>query len=476
MAGLDNNRSPRRFSPLRGLSGKVLGMVIIFVLLGEVLIFLPSIANFRIQWFKSRIAQAEIAALAAEAAPNQMPDAGLRSEILKGAGVIAVSLKRGETRYLVLHNNEDAMIDARFDLRPGRFYSTMGEALAVMLRSSDRVIAVKDYPPNMSGDEIEVALHEEPLRQAMLSYAFNIMVLSIILSLIVAAMVFAALNRILVQPIKRLTSHMLGFAARPEDHSRIIVPSGRSDEIGMAEAELKAMQIEISSMLQQKNHLAALGLAVSKVSHDLRNMLSSAHIISDRMAMLNDPTVRRFAPKLIASLDRAISFLGQMLTFGRLQESPPRREVMPLHEAVAEAWAWAELHRPQNVRLKNTVPRAITINADREHMYRILTNLVRNAMQALEQAETDKGLVTISGERRGRECLIRITDNGPGIPPAVRDRLFQAFQSAAKAGGTGLGLAIAAELAEAHGGRVEVAETGPGGTAMVVTIPDPPGP
>jgi signal transduction histidine kinase len=122
------------------------------------------------------------------------------------------------------------------------------------------------------------------------------------------------------------------------------------------------------------------------------------------------------------------------------------------------------------------VPRAITINADREHMYRILTNLVRNAMQALEQAETDKGLVTISGERRGRECLIRITDNGPGIPPAVRDRLFQAFQSAAKAGGTGLGLAIAAELAEAHGGRVEVAETGPGGTAMVVTIPDPPGP
>ena len=463
--------------PLRGLSGKVLAMTVVFVMLGEVLIFLPSIANFRIQWLKGRIAQAEIAALAAEAAPDRILSADLRTEILKGAGVLVVSLTRGEMRQLMLRSDTDIMIDASYDLREVQWLPAVIDAFAVMIRSEERVIGVIDHPPNMSGDVIEVALYEAPLRRAMIGYGINILILSVILSMIVAGLVFAALNVVLVRPIKRLTHNMVTFAQSPEDRSRIIAPSGRNDEIGLAERELHAMQSELSSMLQQKSRLAALGLAASKVSHDLRNMLSSAHMISDRLSMAEDPTVKRFAPKLIISLDRAIAYLTQTLKFGRAQEPPPVREKLPLKDLADEVIEAAVLQATSRVVLFNHVPPDTLVDADREQLSRVLTNLLRNAIQAIEGAEegaeqAQDGRVTISAWREGSVLTTEVRDNGPGIPERVRPKLFEAFQSAAKPGGVGLGLAISAELIRSHGGEIRLAGTGTGGTAFHVVVPD----
>lgn len=463
--------------PLRGLSGKVLAMTVVFVMLGEVLIFLPSIANFRIQWLKGRIAQAEIAALAAEAAPDRILSSDLRTEILKGAGVLVVSLTRGEMRQLMLRSDTDHMIDASYDLREVRWLPAVIDAFTVMIRTEERVIGVIDRPPNMSGDLIEVALYEAPLRQAMIGYGINILILSVILSMIVAGLVFAALNVVLVRPIKRLTTNMLTFAQNPEDRSRIIAPTARRDEIGLAEHELHDMQSELSSMLQQKSRLAALGLAAAKVSHDLRNMLSSAHMISDRLSMAEDPTVKRFAPKLIVSLDRAISFLTETLKFGRAQEPPPVREKLPLKELADEVIEAAVLQATSRVVLFNHVPPDALVDADREQLSRVLTNLLRNAIQAIEGAddgtgEAQDGHVTISAWREGSVLTIEVRDDGPGIPERVRPKLFEAFQSAAKPGGVGLGLAISAELIRAHGGEISLAGTGPGGTVFHVVVPD----
>jgi signal transduction histidine kinase len=463
--------------PLRGLSGKVLAMTIAFVMLGEVLIFLPSIANFRVQWLKGRIAQAEIAALAAEAAPDRILSSDLRTEILKGAGVLVVSLTRGEMRQLMLRSDTDIMIDASYDLRQVQWLPAVVDAFAVMVRTEERVIGVVDRPPNMSGDLIEVALYEAPLRQAMIGYGVNILILSVILSMIVAGLVFAALNVVLVRPIKRLTGNMVAFAENPEDRSRLIAPSDRSDEIGLAERELHRMQSELSSMLQQKSRLAALGLAASKVSHDLRNMLSSAHMISDRLSMAEDPTVKRFAPKLIVSLDRAIAFLTQTLKFGRAQEPPPVREKLPLKELSDEVIEAAVLQATSRVVLFNHVPPGTFVDADREQLSRVLTNLLRNAIQAIEGADGEtmqmpEGHVTIGAWREGSVLTIEVRDNGPGIPERVRPKLFEAFQSAAKPGGVGLGLAISAELIRAHGGEIRLAGTGGGGTVFHIVVPD----
>lgn len=470
-----STRSPRP-AFWQGLSGKVLLLTMVFVMLGEVLIFLPSIANFRIQWLKGRIAQAETATLAAEAAPDQLLSNDLRSEILKGAGVIVVSIKKGPMRQLVLRGSEDLMVDASFDLRSTAWYTAVNDAFVTLFTSSDRIISVVDKPPNMSGDEIQITLHEDMLRAAMLRYGFNILLLSIILSLLVAGMVYTALHFILVRPMRRLMTNMMAFAQNPEDAGRVITPSARQDEIGMAEHELHAMQVELSSALKQKSHLAALGLAVSKVSHDLRNMLTSAQLISDRLSTVNDPTVQRMTPKLIASLDRAINFLSQTLRFGRADEAPPVRDSWRLYEVCAEVIEAAELNAGYRIRYENLVPRALLVDADREQLTRILTNLLRNAAQAIETAQgedpTLEGLVQLLGRREGSVTVATVKDNGPGLPDSIREHLFEAFQSSARNGGTGLGLTIANELAQAHGGYVRLASSAINGTSFEVHIPD----
>jgi signal transduction histidine kinase len=459
------------FPRFKGLPAKVLVLTILFVLLGEVLIFLPSIANFRVQWLKTRIAQAEIASLAAEAAPDALLDDKLQNEILRGAGVLAVSLKRDGTRALILHEASVPMIDASFDLRSGIYWNTLGESLMTMFRTSDRTISVVDIPPNMSGEMIEVTLREGPMGQAMRAFGLRILALSVFLSIIVAGMIYAALNRVLVKPMLRLNKNMTDFAAKPEDVARVIVPSQRSDEIGNAERELQGMQQQLQGLLQQKNHLAALGLAVSKVSHDLRNMLTTAQVVSDALGEVKDPQVQRFAPRLITSLDRAISFLNQTLKYGQARELPPQRVKLNLRDMAEDVLMGFEVLAQGKVKLVNDVDKSITVDADREHLNRILTNLVRNAMQALDNT-TGVRAVTLAARRSGSVTEIDVVDTGPGIPPAVRDSLFEAFQSAAKPGGTGLGLAIAQELAEAHGGSVRVKSTGDTGTCFVVTIPD----
>ncbi|WP_395689869.1 ATP-binding protein [Aestuariivirga sp.] len=462
---------------LRGLSAKLLAMTVVFVMLGEVLIFLPSIANFRIQWLKARVAQAEIAALATEAADGRGLPAALRTEILDGAGVLAIALMRDDKRLSLTRGETSQLPAISHDLRDIGWLPAIADAFGVMLSGGDRVIAVVDAPPNMPGGIIEVVLHEKSLQQAMLRFGINILILSVILSAIVAGLVYATLNLMLLRPIKQIIRNMVSFRTNPEDRSRIITPSARQDEIGMAARELHAMQSELATMLQQKSRLAALGLAAAKVNHDLRNMLSSAQLISDRLALAEDATVKRFAPKLIASLDRAIALLSETLRFGRAEEPPPQREILELRPLVDDLIEAEVLHASPRILLFNDVPAGLMIDAGRDQLLRILNNVLRNAVQALETAIDDgdgklEGHVRVSARRESSVVTIEIADDGPGIPEQLKPRLFEAFQSAAKQGGVGLGLAIAAELLRAHGGEIRLRDTGPSGTVFQIRIPD----
>lgn len=461
----------------RGLSGKVLLLTIVFVLLGEVLIFLPSIANFRITWLKSRVATSEVAALAVEAAADNMISDKLRLELLRAAEVKVIALKRGTSRHLMLQVNGDLMIAERYDLRERQWIEPVVEAFKVLFRSENRLIGITDHPPKMGGSDIEIALDEKPLRDAMLAFSVNILTLSIILSIVVAAMVFLALNYVLVRPLRKFTFNMLRFAGDPEDQSRIIEPENRQDEIGIAQRELQNMQVELSSTLQQKNRLAALGLAVSKISHDLRNMLATAQLISDRLSMVDDPTVQRFAPKLISSLDRAIGFCAQTLKFGRASEAPPARERFELRTLSEEVVDTAVIQASSHVLLYNDVAKDLIIDADREQLFRILMNLTRNSVQALE-ASIKEGTalqqctLRIKAWREGGVTTIEVRDNGPGVPEKARQHLFEAFKGGARAGGTGLGLAIANELTRAHGGELRLITDANMGAVFWVVLPD----
>jgi signal transduction histidine kinase len=276
-----------------------------------------------------------------------------------------------------------------------------------------------------------------------------------------------------VRPLRRVTANMTAFRQDPENPQRIIAASGREDEVGTAERELAAMQRDLATMLQQKNRLAALGLAVSKINHDLRNLLASAQLFSDRLSSLPDPGVQRFAPKLMRTLERAIAFCQSTLSYGRVQEPPPDRRMLalePLVDEVHEALGLAE----GPIRWIVAVERDLTVDADPEQLFRILLNLARNATQALEsRAAKDPGRdqIRITGRREGAVVVIEVSDTGPGFSERARAHLFEAFQGSSRPGGVGLGLAIAAELVRAHGGEMRLVE-GTIGATLRITIPD----
>lgn len=463
-----------------GLSKKLLILTCLFVMLAEVLIFVPSIANFRTNWLMDRLMAAQLASLAAEATSTGEVPEKLRAELLRTAQVKAVALKRNDQRLLILQANMPVAIDKVYDLTQfsrgsfGRRLLAIADTFIVLFSSGDRMLRIIGQPGNDAGELIEMVLPEKPLRDALRASALNILGLSIIISVITATMVYMALNALLVRPMMRLARNMVRFAENPEDTSRIIVPTDRTDEIGQAERELAFMQTELTQLLSQKSRLAALGLAVSKINHDLRNLLANTQLLSDRLTSSPDPTVQRFAPKLIASLDRAITFCNDTLAFGRAAERQPERKLFPLGALIAEVGDGLDLPREGGVGWEVAIPDDLEIDADHDHLYRVVNNLVRNSVQALEgQPDPAAGRIRVAAARRNGAVTLTISDNGPGIPAKARERMFQAFQGSSRKGSTGLGLAIALELIAAHGGTLRLLEVTPGANFEIV-IPDRP--
>ena len=154
---------------------------------------------------------------------------------------------------------------------------------------------------------LEVTIDEAPLTAAMHAFARRILIYSLIVSVIVATLAALALHRMILRPVRQLTGSIVDFGVDPGDRTRIISPSGRNHEIGQAERALAVMQAALVLELGQKKHLADLGLAVAKINHDMRNMLASAQILSNRLAGVPDPLAQRLAPKLVATLRTARS-------------------------------------------------------------------------------------------------------------------------------------------------------------------------
>ncbi len=273
-------------------------------------------------------------------------------------------------------------------------------------------------PRSRSATTIGIILKENPIRAQLVAYADRVIVTGLIVSLITALLVFASLYLVLVRPMRRITRAMVSFRDDPEDPARIVQASARQDEIGIAERELAAMQRDLYGFLQQKTRLAALGAAMARIQHDLRNILSNAQLASDRLSAVDDPVVKKLAPRLVASIDRAVSLATNTLRYGRADERPPKRQMLCLAPLVAEAAESAIEARiaPVDIApLDNTSPTSIQIDADAEQLYRMVHNLVRNAVEALVERGTP-GRICIAAERHGQRVRIDITDDGPGIP------------------------------------------------------------
>jgi signal transduction histidine kinase len=457
-----------------GLSGKLLLLTFPLVMIAGMMIYVPAIANFRMNRLNDRLAAANTAALVLDAAPSGLVPDTLARQILHSIGARAVAIKMGQQRRLLASAGLPPAIDHDVDMREMTAWSAIVDSFETMLESGNETIRVVG-PAAGSAEFIEVVIDELPLRQAMYRFSSNLLLVSLGIAILTAALVYLALHFLFVRPMRRLTANLVGFHENPESSARIIVPSQRGDEIGVVERELSDMQRDLVSMLHQKSRLAALGLAVSKINHDLRNLLASSQLLSDQLASVPDPRVQRFAPKLMRSLERAIAFCQSTLSYGRAQEAAPDRRMILVEPVVNEVRESAGLAADASIAWINAVERGLTIDADPDHLFRILLNLVRNAAQALENhAQGDAATqIRVTGRREGAVTIIEVSDTGPGVPAKARDHLFEAFQGSVRPGGSGLGLAIAAELVGAHGGDIHLVE-GTIGATFRITMPDRP--
>ncbi|GJE16738.1 sensor histidine kinase [Methylobacterium marchantiae] len=461
-----------------GLSGRLFLVTIAFVALVEILIYVPTVANYRRMWLSDRIAAAQIAALVLEASPDQRVSEDLARHLLRGVGASAIAVRGDGTRRLLAVDAMPSEVSGLVDLRSHDWVASIGGAWRTVFTESTAPIRVVGHGRD-GFDLVEILLDEAPLREALIDFAGRLLLSSLAIAAAVAGLVFLMLQRIIVRPVRRLARNITEFADDPQGSDRVIVPSRRTDEIGHAEVALARMENALASELRQKRRLAELGLSVSKINHELRNLLTTAQLLGDRLETVSDPAVQRIAPRLLATLGRAIRFCEETLAYGRTTETVPQRRKVLLAPLLAEQSDLSRLGGASAVTIRVVCGRDLEVDVDPDQFSRALTNIVRNAVQALTSDKTPlpDPAIEIQATRQGRfgagQVTIVVSDNGPGLPERARANLFSPFEGSMRPGGTGLGLPIAAELIQFQGGSLTLDQTGEGeGARFRIVIPD----
>jgi signal transduction histidine kinase len=454
-----------------GLSSRLLIITVLIVVVANLLILPPTLAAFEEQWFLDRLRAAELASLVEETAPNGVVTAKVSDTLLASAGVVSVALQVGNERRLILQAPRLKRTPYLVDLRRDSGLPWIAP-LRTLLTGGDRMVRVMAKPRFRPAEFVEIVAPDGGLKKELLTQLGRLLAIAAFTSLMAGAVVYLSLTLFLVRPMQRITRSMERFRADPEDPQSHIPPSGRRDEIGRAEAELERMQADLRAALTSRSRLAALGEAVAKINHDLRNMLTSAQIASGRMAASGDPRVAQAFPRLERALDRAVALASHVLTFGNSDEPAPDKRPLPVRAALDAAAEDAGLSA-DGVALICQVGPAETVDADPDQMHRILVNLLRNAREAIDGADDreGRGRVIAGLRREGSNDVLRLADDGPGLPERARNHLFEPFAGSARRGGTGLGLAIARELAQGHGGDLALVDTGPTGTVFDLSLP-----
>ena len=452
--------------PLRSLSARLLVLTVFFVMVSEVLIFVPSVARFRMTYFENRLAAGHIATMALEASATGELDQDLTDKLLTQVGARGVAVYRRDGTVLRLDSANPPQTDIAINLTHPDILLAIRGSFGTLLGHGNRVLRVLGPSTTNRAETVEVLLDEAPLRREMWDFGIRILELSVVISLVTAALVFLSLQWLLVRPMRRITASMMNFRGDPEDASRMIAASGRKDEIGVAERELGVLQKTVRQALGQRARLAALGTAVTKINHDLRNILATARLVTDGLTASAAPEVRRVAPRLLDAIDRAVALCTHTLDFSR-EGAPPlapsRFSIASLIEEIGPGLGLSA----DDLTIDCAILPELTVEADRDQLYRVLLNLACNAVEAGAHR------LRCTAVRENGIVAIEITDDGPGLPPKARDNLFRPFFGSARPGGSGLGLAIARELMRAHGGELTLVSSTGIGTVFRLTLPAP---
>lgn len=243
------------------------------------------------------------------------------------------------------------------------------------------------------------------------------------------------------------------------------------DEVGRLAATFIQMRASLRAVQQelvQRERLSAIGQTASSIVHDLRNPLTVLRFGLD--VLRSDLTTTARHEKSIQGLSEAVdqmeTMIEELLEFsrGETQLDPVPCPVGGIVERAMEGLRWPSTWKPW-VEVQGEM--SLKVLADQRRISRVLVNLIRNAVEAME----GMGRVEIRAQAAGPMVRIEVADNGPGIPLAIRERVFEPFVTAGKRGGTGLGLAIVKRVVENHGGHVMFQTESGVGTRFILDLP-----
>ena len=441
-----------------GLSARLLLLTVFSIMVAEVMIWTPSVSRFRKVYLEEHIVRAHLATLALEALPDKSFSKQLGDKFLFHAEAYGIVLQGLDRRVLMVSKSMPTKVDLTVDISQGTFFGWIEDAFDTMRQEQNRVLRVigkSEKDPNIM---IEIVIDESPMREAMYEFSKRILQLSVGISLFAASLVYLTLNWLMIRPMRRITASITAFRRAPEDALRELKPSGRRDEIGITERELARMQDEVRQALAQQSRLATLGAGMAKINHDLRNSLATAVLAFDKLALVDDPEVKRTLPRLYNAIDKAVKLCSQTLNY--VGNGMPEMHIskFQLYDLIDEVGV--QLSEPleedfvvqpsAELVWKNGIPTKVEIVGDREQLFRVFSNLGRNAFEA------GATHLTITSHVSTQKIEIHVADDGPGILEKEKKQLFQPFAGSAKEGGTGLGLVIVRDIMKAHGGDIEL--------------------
>ncbi|WND04104.1 HAMP domain-containing sensor histidine kinase [Temperatibacter marinus] len=460
---------PERYRPIRSsLRSKILIVTVLFVMLVEAFVYFPAIATFRETYLSQTLKAAQIAAMSLEASPMNRVTPELERNLLAASGVVSIVMRRNDQSRMLGFDQMPSDVETVYDIRGAAIGSLIADAMETFSAEGDRYISVIGEPILKDTMWIEMTVYEEELYEAMIAHSNNLIILSALISFSTGLLVYLCLHWVVVRPMRRLKKNIVRFQSNSEDPKAVLPYSKRRDEIGVVSRELRSSQQHVQQSLKQKQRLAELGEAISKINHDLRGMLTTASLASSTLARVEDPKITRITGRLERALTRAIDLCTRTLKYGSAKEPDPVFREVNLHDLASEIADSLNMG-DSPVEFHNAVPIDYLIPADPDQLFRVIYNLVKNSLEAMEV----EGSITVAAKPVDDYHQIRLCDTGPGFNEEAQAKLFKPFVSTTRKtkGGTGLGLAIAKEMVEAHKGTIELEETSQEGSHFLIYLP-----
>ncbi|MEP1229878.1 MAG: HAMP domain-containing sensor histidine kinase [Litorimonas sp.] len=443
-------------------------------MLAELLLFVPSAALFRQSWLMDRADQAGLLAQVITGIPDFEASEPLRQQFMEDTDILVMSTKHDGITELILGGfdglNDESQQTLEFrmiDLRQRRRLPRFSDAFVDFFGSNTGYLRVITALPTGVDGSLQLIIPREKLRLAMRDYFLRVFWLSLLIALITGCMIYFAMSALIINPVKRLASDMTRFRENPNLYRAASKNPRRKDEIGQLDREFIDMKQSLRASFRQRERLAGLGLSVAKINHDLRNVLTSALMISDRLAADKDERIKTIGDKLTRNIERGVGLTEDVLAYSKAETADPVMENLRISFLLGEVAADV-VGQFKGTSFKNKVPSELLVHADPDHAYRIFNNLFRNAAQAMQSQ--DKRVLSVAADVHDGRVNIMLTDTGPGLPDKARNNLFQAFKGGQGKGSTGLGLTISKELSIANGGDINLVQSDASGTRFQVTL------